>query len=169
MVDVASTSGAEPNLDQALEQLRAFAAVFAMSVELRNVLASPAVAAPKKRALVASLGERIGLQRPVRNLLFVMLDHRRLPILEDVIDALEKARDERRGVERLEVTSALPMTEDQRLELLERFRAATGKQVEASFAEDARLLGGAVIRRGGTVLDGSLASQLQSLSRAMTG
>ena len=169
MAEVASKPGAEADFDRTLEQLRAFAAAYGESADLRNVLASPSVTVQSKQDLVVSLGLRIGLSRPVRNLLFVMMDHRRLNILGEVIEALEKARDEAMGVERLEVVSALPMPADQQAALLDRFRASTGKQVEASFSVDPNLLGGAVVRRGGALVDGSLASQLQALSRSMAG
>ena len=169
MAEVASKPGAEANLDATLEQLRAFAGAYTSSAELRNVLAAPSVAVGQKQELVTAIGSKIGLARPVRNLLFVMMDHRRLRILDEVIEALEKRRDEQMGVERLEVISALPMPDDQRGALVERFRAATGKQVEASFKVDEALLGGAVIRLDGTLIDGSLASQLRSLSQAMSG
>ena len=42
-------------------------------------------------------------------------------------------------------------------------------RVEATFAVDDRLLGGTVVRFGSKVYDGSLATQLRSLDRAMAG
>ena len=169
MAEVASKPGAEATFDQTLEQLRAFERAYAESADLRNVLASPSISIRQKQELVTGIGERIGLSRPVRNLLFVMMDHRRLGILDEVIEAIAKERDQQMGIARLEVTSALPMPQDQRAALVERFRASTGKQVEAVFAVQEGLLGGAVIRFGGTLVDGSLASQLQALSRSMAG
>lgn len=169
MAEVASKPGTEADFPRTLEQLRAFSQAYAESADLRNVLASPSVSVQEKQNLVVSIGERIGLARPVRNLLFVMMDHRRLNILDEVIAALEKAADEATHVERLEVVSALPMPADQQAALVEKFRASTGRDVKAVFSVDPKLLGGAVIRRGGMLVDGSLASQLQALSRSMAG
>lgn len=169
LAEVTAKSTAEVSSEEALRQLRAFSELMAESADLRNVLAAPSVTIEDKQGLVISLGGRIGLSRPIRNLLFVMMDHRRLGIIDDVIEAFGELDDERRGVERLHVVSASPLDAGQQAAFVDRFRQVVGREVEAEFSADKDLLGGVVVRRGGQVIDGSLAAKLRSLGEAMAG
>jgi F-type H+-transporting ATPase subunit delta len=167
--DVLAKPSAAQTPASALEQLRAFESVLAESVELRNLFASPAVAAAQKRRLAEALGQRLGVAAPVRNLLFILIDHRRMGEFTDIVEAYEAALDAQRGVSRIRVASALPMPDDQRNQVIEKFRRITGREVEAEFHADESLLGGSIVRVGGKVYDGSLRSQLAALDRAMAG
>ena len=159
-------SAAEPS--EVLEQLDSFQRLLESSQELTNVLLSPAVAASKKRALVASLGERMGFARPVHNFLYVLIDHRRLRILDEVVEAYRGWLDQRLGIARIEVTSARPVDVKQESSLQDTFQQVTEKQVRARYEVDPALLGGVVVRHGSVLYDGSLRAQLQALERLLT-
>jgi F-type H+-transporting ATPase subunit delta len=169
LADVLAKPGAAQSPESALEQLRAFQQMLSQSEELRNILASPAVALAHKRKLAETLGQRVGVRGPVRNLLFILIDNRRMGAFSEIVEAYAAALDERRGVARIHVASALPMPDDQRNQVIEKFRRMTGRTVEADFEADESLLGGSVVRVGGKVYDGSLRSQLAALDRAMAG
>ena len=89
LVDVVTGARSEADPQQTAVQLREFEALVRDSAELRNVLASPAVPVSRKRAVVSRLGERIGFSKISRNFLFVLLDHRRLDALADIVDQFE--------------------------------------------------------------------------------
>jgi F-type H+-transporting ATPase subunit delta len=166
---VSDKPSAETSLESAVDQLRSMVEMLASSSDLRNVLASPSISNAQKRQLVATLGERVTLSRPVRNLLFVMMNNGRMGLLTEVADVTAGLVDERRGVERVEVTSALPLAEDQRHELEQTFGRLRGKRIEAEYSVDEALLGGVVVKAGSTLYDGSLVAQLRLLDRAMAG
>jgi F-type H+-transporting ATPase subunit delta len=67
------------------------------------------------------------------------------------------------GIAEAEVTSARGLSDAQKRELLAVLERRTGKKIEAKFREDKRLLGGAVVRVGSTVYDGSVREQLSRL------
>jgi F-type H+-transporting ATPase subunit delta len=169
LADVLAKSGAAQSPESALEQLKGFEGLIRESNELRHILASPAVSSAQKRGLAETLGQRLGVAAPVRNLIFILIDHRRMGVFSEVVEAYAAALDERRGVARIHVSSALPMPVDQRNQVIEQFRQITGRAVEADFEADETLLGGSVVRVGGKVYDGSLRSQLARLDRAMAG
>ena len=169
LADVLAKPSAAQSPSSALEQLKAFSALLRESAELRNLFASPAVTSAPKRKLVETLGQRLRIDLAVRNLLFILVDHGRMGILPDVVDAYSAVLDESRGVARISVSSALPMPGEQRDQIIEKFRRITGRAVEADFESDESLLGGTVVRVGGKVYDGSLRSQLAALDRAMAG
>lgn len=162
----AEGSGLEPR--QALEELRSFAGLVKESAELRNVLVSPAISTSKKRAVIARFSDMLPLSRLVRNFFYVIVDHRRAGIVESVVDAFEVVLDERSGVVRASVTSAVPLDESEARELRESLSRVAGKQVRCEYSVDPELIGGVVARIGSTVYDGSVRSQLQGLRERLT-
>ena len=150
-----------------LEQLEGFHSLLEGHAELKNVLLSPAVAPARKRAIVEQLGRRLGHSERLRNFLYVVIDHRRLNILDELAEAFRDWLDDRLGIARVEVVSALPVPQEQRAELVATFSRVTGRQVRAEFREDPGLLGGLVVKYGSRLYDGTLKAQLQALDRAI--
>jgi F-type H+-transporting ATPase subunit delta len=75
----------------------------------------------------------------------------------------------RLGIVEAEVTSARPLAEAQSRELLAELARLTGKQVSAEYKVDPSLIGGAAIRVGSTVYDGSVRGQLQKMKEQLSG
>ena len=168
LTDVVTRPGA-PETPEAVErQLREFQAFVAESPELRTVLASPAVSAPRKKALLERLGARIGLSRVGRNFLFVLVDHRRIGLLGTILDAFRALVDERLGMVEAQVTAAAPLAEAERAELEAALGRLTGRRVRATYAVDPGLIGGAVTRIGSTIYDGSVREQLRLLRERLS-
>jgi len=157
----APAAGIDPK--QALVELRQFSAIVEHSPELRNVLLSPAVPVAKKRAVVARFADSIPLDRLVRNFIYIILDRRRAGILNEIADAVEIALDERLGVVRADVKSALTLNDRQQIDLQQELSRVSGKQVRCDFSIDPGLIGGVIARIGSTVYDGSVRSQLENL------
>jgi F-type H+-transporting ATPase subunit delta len=152
---------------QVVQQLRSFEALLAGSVALQNALASPAVAAGRKRAVVRKLADQLGLAKIARNFLLVLTDHHRLLALTPMIDAFEIQLDERLGFVRAEISSARDLEERQKTGLAEQLSRLTGKKVRARYAVEPELIGGVVARIGSTVYDGSVRGQLDTLGRKL--
>jgi F-type H+-transporting ATPase subunit delta len=167
LVDVVLAPGSGVEAETALSQVRAFAGLVAESAELRTVLLSPAVAAPRKRAVVESLGRRVGISRPVRNFLFVVIDHRRIAHLPEMADALQTALDERLGRSSAQVSSASTLESRQQQTLEAELSRMTGKQVRCDYQVDPALLGGIAVRLGSTIYDGSVRGRLEALRQRM--
>jgi F-type H+-transporting ATPase subunit delta len=165
LVDVVTGPSGAPQ--ETLEQLRRFERLLASSTELRHALDSPAVAASRKRAVVSRLAEELTLSGVAQNFLFVLIDHRRLDALSQILDLFEIQLDERLGFARAQVSSARQLNENQRAGLSERLEQLTGKRVRVQFVVDPGLIGGVVARIGSTVYDGSVRGQLAALERRL--
>jgi F-type H+-transporting ATPase subunit delta len=162
------TAGASPVRPQdAVSELRAFEGALDASTELRNALETPAVPAGRKRAVVGRIAEILKLSRISRNFLYVLIDHRRIAALSDIISSFELIVDERLGFARAEVAAAREMAEPQRAALTSELERLTGKRIRMRFSVDGRLIGGVVARIGSTVYDGSVRGQLASLGRRL--
>jgi F-type H+-transporting ATPase subunit delta len=152
---------------QASTELDSFREMLAGTSELRNVLISPAVSPARKRAVVARFADMMPLSRIVRNFLYVIIDRRRIHILDEIADAFNVILDERLGVVRADVRSARTLTPQQQSELQSELSQISGKQVRCNYSVDEDLLGGVVAKIGSTVYDGSVRAQLNALKQRL--
>ena len=162
LADVVATDS-QLNPAEVVSQLRAIEAVVKSSQDLRNVLATPAVAPSRKRAVLARLIEPLSVSARVRTFLFIVIDHRRIHDFASIIEAFEHLADERLGFVRADVTTAHELTEGQRAALGEQLSRLSGKQAKLRFTTDAAVMAGVVARVGSTVYDGSVRGQLERL------
>ncbi len=151
----------------ALAQLRSFVTFFKEVPPLNDALLNPSVPAPRKRAVIARLGNEIGLATPVRNFLYLLVDHRRIGLLAHMADALEAAIDEHSGVARADISSAHPLDAPRASAIEAQFARISGRNIRARYQVDPALIGGVLARIGGTVYDGSVRGRLEQLRRGL--
>lgn len=167
LADVVTAGAAATGPRDAVSELRAFVSALESSAELRNALVTPAVPASRKKAVVGRIAEILELSRIARNFLFVLVDHRRIGILPEILHSFELVLDERLGFARAEVSSAHELSEPLRASLNAELERLTGKRIRARFRRDDSLIGGVMARIGSTVYDGSVRGRLESLERRL--
>jgi F-type H+-transporting ATPase subunit delta len=160
LADIALAQGAA---EPAQKQLGDFGAAYAESAELRNFLASPGVPREAKHAVIEKIAARLGASKIVRNFLFVIVDNRRTMLFPEVFRAFQEVIRKRLGIAEAEVSSAMELSAAQKAELSRRVGQMTGQRVETKYVVDGNLLGGAVVRIGDTIYDGSVRGQLNAL------
>ncbi len=143
--------------------LASFVQAYFESAELRNFLESPGLEPEVKRRVIEKLAERMELPQAVRNFLWIIVDHRRTEMLREIEVAFVEELNARLGIAQAEVISARSLNDFEKRDLLAALERRTGKKIEAEFREDKDLLGGAVVRVGSTVYDGSVREQLARL------
>ena len=110
------------------------------------------------------LSERLGDINPLAlNLVYLLITRGRLKMLGDIADEYQRLLDSYRGIERAEVTTAIPLDDKDKLRLGERLGAIASKKVVLKPEVDSRLIGGIVVRISGKLLDGSTRSKLTAL------
>jgi F-type H+-transporting ATPase subunit delta len=161
LLDIVMGSGADAH--KAQTDLRAISSLIDTAPDLRTALLSPAVSPSRKRAVVGRLIEEMHVLRPVRNLIFVVIDHRRITQLHSIAEAYEALLDQRLGLVRAEVSSAHDLDAAQRATLEAELSRIAKKKAKASYTIDPALIGGVVARVGSIVYDGSVRGQLDRL------
>jgi F-type H+-transporting ATPase subunit delta len=163
LVDVvlSAASGLKPA--EAVEQLRWLNGSIQESPQLRAVLATPAISATRKRAVIKDIANAIGVATVIRNFMLVLSDHHRVAGLPEIVVAFEMALDSRLGLVRAEVKSAYDLTEQQRNDLMKELSAVGGAEVRVRVEVDPSLIGGVSVRLGSKVFDGSVRGQLTEL------
>jgi F-type H+-transporting ATPase subunit delta len=149
--------------DRSKSDFSTFVDAFYSSADLRNVVESPAISGDVKRKVIEALAARMQLDGNVRNFLQLIVDHGRAELLREIERALGEELNARTGVALAEVTSARALNDAERRELTAALERRTGKKIDARFREDGSLLGGAVVRVGSTVYDGSVRERLSRL------
>ena len=143
--------------------LAAFVEMFFSSADLRNALESPAVNRDMKLKVITGIAAKMGLNVAVRNFICLVVDHRRTEMLREMVQAFAVELNKRLGIDEAEVTSARELNAAEKKELTTVLERRTGKKIETRFEQDSALLGGAIVRLGSTIYDGSVREQLNRL------
>ncbi len=156
------------DVNRALAELRAIAALLAESSDLRRVWENPAIPADQKRGLLDAIARRDDISKQARNLIAVLIDHRRIHFLDPVIRQLVKELDARLGFAEAEIVTSRDLADTEKREVEARVEKLTGMKVRAHYQRDASLLGGAMVRVGSTIYDGSVKGQLEKMKEAIS-
>ncbi|MGO9125024.1 MAG: ATP synthase F1 subunit delta [Terriglobales bacterium] len=152
---------------RALKEAQDLAELVATNKQLRDVWATPSIPAEQKRAVLDAIVTREGISGPVRNFVAVLMDHRRISSLAAIVKQFELEMDQRMGFTEAQITSARELGEGERAALESQVQVMVGKKVRARYLRDASLLGGAVVRVGSTIYDGSVEGQLERIRIAL--
>ena len=151
-----------------LQELQTIAATSQSSPELRKVWESPAIPAEQKRRLLDAIVEREGISRPVRNFVAVLIDHRRIALIAEMLRDFEKELNSRLGFAEAQITSARELNAAERRALEAQVENLIGKKVRARYGRDESILGGAIVQIGSTIYDGSVKGQLERIREQLS-
>lgn len=152
---------------KAQQQMRDFADTLEGSGELSEFLKNPSIEMEKKLKVLDAIAARIKMYAQVRNFIAVILEHHRLAELEEILTEYRELADEHAGAVEARITSFRKLNDVDRAQLEAQITKLAGARVRASYAEDASLLGGAVVEIGSTIYDGSVRAQLQQLKQRL--
>lgn len=151
----------------ASRQLHDMLALLQSSQPLREVWENPSVPAEQKRAVLDAIAKKVAMPQLVRNFLAVIIDHRRVAQLAEITQQLDAELNRRLGMAEAEIISARELSAGERSQMEIRIKAVTGKTIRATYKTDSNLLGGALIKVGSTIYDGSVRGQLQRLKEEL--
>lgn len=137
------------------------------SSELDDALTNPVYTRDQRRAVVGKLAQALGLDDEPRNLLNLLADRNRLPLLESVCETFGELADQKLGRVRARVISAVPLEPTEASRLAQKLAGTTQAEVIVDREVDPTILGGVVAQVGSMVYDGSLRTQLEQLRRAL--
>ena len=162
--------GAARNADQSAAILDELSALideaFSGSPKLETVFASPLIRHEEKTALLDRVFQP-RMSRLLLNFLKVVSRHGRLDCLRAVRLQAHKLYEEAQGDVRVRVTTAAAVEPKQVEKIAAALAASLGRRPILETVVDPALVGGAVLRIGDTVYDGSVANQLQQIRQQM--
>jgi F-type H+-transporting ATPase subunit delta len=153
-------------LEEVVDDLQEFVEALRENEELRLFFYGGQVPEREKRRAIDALTE--GMALSARNFLKVLSDNGREEILEEVLVRYEGLVKEHLGRVEVEVATAVELSEEELDRIRERLgRVLEGREVILQTRVDPDLLGGAVFRFGGRMVDSSVRGQLASLREEM--
>lgn len=115
--------------------------------------------------VIRACGEDIGDAE--KNLVNMLAENERLSQLPMIAALYSRFRDEAEGTVEAEVISAQPLSEAQKAAITDALKQRLGRDVQLNCSVNADLVGGAVIRAGDLVIDGSAVEYLRQLSSVL--
>jgi F-type H+-transporting ATPase subunit delta len=156
------------NAEATLREAQALVSLVEDSKPLREVWQTPSIPADQKRNVLDAIAAREQISRPVRNFMAVLIDHRRVEFLGPIVKQFALELNQRLGFADAEVTSARELSPDERSSLEAELQKLTGKNVRATYSQNPEVLGGAIVRMGSTIYDGSVRGKLERIQEALS-
>lgn len=160
--DVAKKAGDLGGWSKALQYLAAASA----DETVNRMLQSPDLdGVVKAQKLIDVCGSELDDQS--KRFVQVLATNKRLPLIGVIAEQFEALRAAEEQQVDVEVTSAMPLSDEQVEKLAVSLRKKFDRTVNMTHSVDESLIGGAVIRAGDTVIDGSVSGKLKKLAEAV--
>ena len=141
-------------------------ACIAADAEVQMLISNPRVARDRLAGLFLDIGEG-KLDSAAQNMIHVLIDNGRLSVLPEIYAQFEVYKADAEKVVQAQVITAYELDKSQQQQIAAALKKRLGREVEIQCQVDASLLGGAIIRAGDLVIDGSVTGQLGRLTNVL--
>ena len=122
---------------------------------------------PMKQRVEALNSALAGEPDAVRSLIVLLLEKDRIALVPQIALAFGDLVDKREGIAKARITTAVPLDEPARRELVRRLERESGRKLRATFTVDPALIGGAKVQIGDHLIDSSVYAKLTALGRQL--
>ena len=152
--------------DECLSDVNAVKEVFLENPEYMELLASPAIPLTERLSAVdEAFSGRV--HEYVLYFLKLLCEKGRIRLLFDCFEEFSYLCKTVFGTVTVYVTSAQPLTDEQKKKLVSKIEKTEGKKAEAIYTVDESLLGGVKVEYDGKIYDGSVQARLRSIKDVM--
>lgn len=152
--------------DDILDDLKEVAENFEASPELYTALCNPSISVEEKQVILCKLFQN-KLLPIVYNFIIVLNLRKRVGIIADIATEFQKELEESRNVVRVNVTSAIDLSEEKRGEVKSRIADNLQKDVVVDWTVDNDIIAGLVFNVNETIVDNSIRHKLDNLSKSI--
>jgi F-type H+-transporting ATPase subunit delta len=154
-------------LEEARDELHAFAEAVEQVPELRALMENPELDSRVKREALASvLAEADEL---VRNFVLLVVEKGRTHEFDAMVQEFDALVAAEEGILDVELTTAVELTEDEATKILGQIEDVSGRRLRASRKVEPALIGGFVLQAGSYRADASVRGRLERLRRELKG
>ncbi|MBF0401533.1 MAG: ATP synthase F1 subunit delta [Magnetococcales bacterium] len=160
----------EQNLLEAVgSDLNGFLELFRSTPALRFLLTSPTAERKDQHAALAIFLERAAPAHVTSSFLKLLIDKRRMTLLESIVAAYNGDMDSRAGRLAVDVRVLMPLSGVTADRMRATLAEATGKEIQLNITTDPGILGGMVVTMGSVMIDYSVRNHLNRLKASMRG
>lgn len=138
----------------------------AQNKNLSDTLQSPVIGATTKKTILLEVFKNTN--KTTLSLLETLAANNRIAILGDVASKYSQLFDQSKGIQLATVTTAVPLTDALKQQVLAKAKELTGKDIEVQGIVDENTIGGFILRVGDIQYNASIANQLNKLKREFT-
>ncbi|OPX20974.1 MAG: ATP synthase F1 subunit delta [Desulfobacca sp. 4484_104] len=149
------------------EELNAFAQLLEREPDLKNAIVNPIYSKDDRRGVLLRVTELIKLSPMVSNFVKLLFDKRRIDAILGISQVYQQLVDQLENISRAQVKIAVPLEEATLSRIRETLEKITGNTVVMEVEEEPAIIGGIIARAGDLILDGSVRTQLQSLTESL--
>ena len=150
----------------AWSEMLALGAMIVSDEQLSRLIDNPEVSKDALLEVILKVaGDR--LDTVGRNFIRVLADNGRLNVLPEIALLYEQHRAEAERYVDAEVISAFPLSDAQQQTLVDSLKKKLGREIRLTTSIDESLIGGAVVRAGDLVIDGSITGHLNKLAQTL--
>ncbi len=153
--------------DEALDEIMAVHKALTYIDEAMDYFASPLISYNSKRILLDKILTCGKFLPMVENFLQVILKKERVILLPLMIEEFSAIIQEQRNIALAKISCSFTITEDERVKMIDKLSALTGKNLEYQIEYDASLIAGFIARVGHIIYDYSLSNRLEKLSTVL--
>ncbi len=149
-----------------LNDLKTISDTLKISQDLNEVLSNPVVGIDDKKDIVEQIFSN-KISATVKNFVKVLIDKSRFSAFKYIVLAYEQELDLIKGLERVNVVSAIEMKQEAKERLQRKLEEKLKKSVIINFEQDPEIIAGLIIKIGDSVIDNSLRHKIDNLSKEM--
>lgn len=165
LVDLAEDKKA---IDKVEKDVEGLLSLIGESVELKSFIKNPQISATVKQQTISEIAKKAKFHELTTNLLNVLIQNKRLNILQNVLQTIIYVLQDRRGMKSASVTVANDLTADQKKALEKALNKALDAQVKLDIKTDENIIGGMIVTVGSKMVDDSVRSKIERMRKAMT-
>ena len=156
----------EISKEEILSDLKEVGETISSSVELSDVLNNPSISIEEKQVVLCKLFQD-KIMPIVYNFIFALNLKKRIGIINEIAEEFQSQLEELKNIVRVNITSAIEISEDKKNEIKNRIAEKLQKDVKISWGIDTDIIAGLIFNINDVVVDNSVKHKLDDLCKSI--
>lgn len=150
--------------NNALPDLNTVLDVINSSKDFKITMLNPSISLQIKYEILDEILKK-ELSEKVLNFIKILVEKNRFNEFEQIVQAYSDEVDQNNNIKRVEIVSAVELSDNQKQKAIEKLEARLQKTVKVGWTVDTSIIGGLIIKIDDDVIDTSLKNKLDKLSK----
>lgn len=154
----------DTNYNDILSDLNTVLDIIKNSKDFVQVMQNPAISTDTKYEIIDEIFKQ-ELSEKVLNFIKILVEKNRFNEFEQIVQAYSNKLDTINNLKRIEVISAVELSEEQKQRVIEKLQQKLQKNIFVNWTQNKNIIGGLVLKIDDDVIDSSLKNKLEKLSK----
>lgn len=152
-------------LDDICYDLSALSSIFSSNPELTQLLNVPSLSKEEKISVLEKVF--VGYQGILFDFICLLTERGRIGYICEIEKVFRRLYNQKNNIEEVFVTSGVPLNDDERCRLTVKLQNKLKKRINLIEKIDPQLIGGLRVQYGDTLIDNSIASRIENMTRSL--